>query len=140
MKTHKIFQIAVIIAVSFVSGTLAHATYQKSGLQIFQPGTVKVGQASWYSEKSPGIKKTTANMEIFDDSQLTCAMWEVPFNQRLRITNLENGKSVTVRVNHRGPHKRFVKKGRVVDLSKAAFKRIADLKSGLISVRVEFLS
>lgn len=135
----KIIEFTLIVAISVTSGTLAHATYQKKGSRIIQPNEIKVGTASWYSHQSPGIKKTTANMEIFDDTDMTCAMWDVPFNQKLRVTNIKNGKSVVVRVNDRGPHKRYVRKGRVVDLSKGAFKKIAGLKKGLISVKVEFL-
>lgn len=100
---------------------------------------VVIGQASWYSEKDPGILKTTANNEIFDDSQLTAAMWDVPFNQRVRVTNMDNGKSVVVRVNDRGPHRRFVAQGRLIDLSKAAFAKIGNHKNGLINVKLEFL-
>ena len=70
---------------------------------------------------------------------MTCAMWDAPFHQQLRITNLDNGKSIVVRVNDRGPHKRLVREGRVLDLSKGAFQKIANLKDGLINVKVEFL-
>lgn len=142
MRFRNFLQLFLVITVSFLSGTVAHATYQKISLRDFQPEGIKearVGQASWYSHHSPGVKKTTANMEVFDDTALTCAMWDVPFHQMIRVTNLENGKSVVVRVNDRGPHKRLVRKGRVVDLSKAAFQKIASLKKGLISVKVEFL-
>lgn len=139
MKIRKIIEFILVVVISFTTGTLAHATYQKKGLRIIRPKEMKVGTASWYSRQSPGIKKTTANMEIFDDTKMTCAMWDVPFDQKLRITNLENGKSVIVRVNDRGPHKRYVRKGRVVDLSKSAFRKIAGLKNGLISVKVEIL-
>lgn len=97
------------------------------------------GHASWYSRRDPGINRHTANNEIFDDSKLTCAMWNVPFNQKLRVTNLANGKSIVVRVNDRGPHKRFVRKGRVIDLTRTAFKQIGGTKKGLIQVQVEFL-
>jgi len=97
------------------------------------------GKASWYSKKSPGIKKRTANNEIFNDMDLTCAMWGAPFNQTVKVTNRKNGKSVVVRVNDRGPHFRYFRKGRVIDLSKAAFAKIASLDSGLIDVEVTFL-
>ena len=60
------------------------------------------GVASWYSESDAGILATTANMEPFDDEQLTCAIWDVPFNTLIRVTNLDNGKSIIVRVNDRG--------------------------------------
>ncbi len=97
------------------------------------------GEASWYSEFSPGIKPTTANMEKFDHDDLTCAMWNVPFNTVLKITNVRNGKCVLVRVNDRGPAKRLYKKGRVVDLTMAAFRRIEDLDRGLARVRVKIV-
>lgn len=98
------------------------------------------GIASWYAEFSPGIQKTTANMEVFDHNGLTCAIWDVPFNTRLEVTNLENGESVVVRVNDRGPAKRLCRAGRIVDLSLAAFRAIADPDKGLIRVRVRVLT
>ena len=98
-----------------------------------------LGRASWYSEESPGVNPRTANNEIFDDGDLTCAMWGVPFNQRIKVTNRSNGKSVVVRVNDRGPHLRFTRGGRVIDLTKEAFSKLSDLKRGLIEVELELL-
>lgn len=98
------------------------------------------GIASWYGFCSPGVLKTTASMEAFDENALTCATWNFPFNDYLRITNLENGKSVVVRVNDRGPARRLVGKGRIIDLTKEAFSRIADLDRGLIRTRIERIS
>jgi rare lipoprotein A len=103
------------------------------------PKKVQRGLASWYSEQNPGINKHTANNEIFDSTGLTAAMWEVPFHQMIRVTNLENGKSVVVRINDRGPHERYVRQGRIIDLSKRAFSDIAPLKQGLIPIHLEFL-
>ena len=100
----------------------------------------RLGKASWYSRTSPGTKNTTANNEIFDDSQMTCAMWGVGFNRKIRVVNLANNKSVIVRVNDRGPSERYVKKGRIIDLSHGAFTKISDPKDGIIEVRVEFLA
>ncbi len=94
------------------------------------------GLASWYSQNDPGILLTTANMEIFDDSQLTCAIWDQPFNAILKVTNLENGKFVIVRVNDRGPARRL---NRAIDLTKAAFARICDLEKGLTEVSIEII-
>ncbi|MFH1479226.1 MAG: septal ring lytic transglycosylase RlpA family protein [Candidatus Omnitrophota bacterium] len=104
-----------------------------SSRAIFQTET------SWYSKKDPGILRTTANMEIFDDEKLTCAIWDLPFNTLLRVTNLENGRYIYVRVNDRGPAKRLVNRGRALDLTKEAFSKIADLKEGLIRVQVEII-
>ena len=97
------------------------------------------GTASWYSETSPGILKTTANMERFDDTKFTCAMWDVPFNTILKVTNPENNRFIFVRVNDRGPAKRLVDQGRIIDLTKTAFSRIARLENGLIRVVVEVM-
>ena len=100
---------------------------------------LKDGKASWYSRNSPGIRKHTANNEVFNDEALTCAMWGAKFNQKLRITNKANGKSIVVRVNDRGPHKRYVYRGRVIDLTQRAFKELSSTKHGLINVQIEFL-
>ena len=103
----------------------------ESGAAIYK------GIASWYSEDDPGVLETTANMERFDDSEFTCAIWEVPFGTILKVTNTENNKYVYVRVNDRGPAKRLVMEGRVIDLTKKAFSRIADLEEGLVEVKIE---
>lgn len=100
---------------------------------------IKEGKASWYSRKSPGINKRTANNEIFDDEALTCAMWGVSFHQKVRVTNLANGKSIVVRVNDRGPHRRYVHRGRIIDLTERAFRELSPTAKGLIKVQVEFL-
>lgn len=70
--------------------------------------------ASYYGDDFNG--KKTANGEIFDSNALTAAHKSYPFNTKLKVTNLKNGKSVIVRVNDRGPHV----KGRQLDLSKQA--------------------
>ncbi len=141
MKTNillKKFLIISVSAVTFLCTIFAHTKQDEASLIPMDKGII-AGRASWYSRTDPGINRYTANNEIFDDHDLTCAMWNVPFNQKLRVTNTENGKSIVVRVNDRGPHKRFVRKGRVVDLTKTAFRRISGTKKGLIHVQVEFL-
>lgn len=100
---------------------------------------VSHGMASWYAEFSPGIRPTTANMEIFDHEKMTCAMWDVPFNTMVEVTNLRNGKKIIVRVNDRGPAKRLCREGRVIDLTMAAFAEIENLQKGLAKVRVRIL-
>ena len=96
------------------------------------------GWASWYSTQDAGVVPWTANAEWFNDRELTCAFWGVPFNSRLKVTNLDNGRSVIVRVNDRGPSEELVAtQNRVIDLTKTAFAAIADPGQGLIRVRVE---
>jgi rare lipoprotein A len=78
----------------------------------------------------------TASGETFDPSTLTAAHKRLPFNTRVRVTNLANGKSVVVRINDRGPYV----SGRCLDLSKAAFATIASLGLGVVNVRYEVLA
>jgi rare lipoprotein A len=87
--------------------------------------------ASFYDEG-----QLTANGENFNPAGLTAAHKSLPFNSQVRVTNIANGKSVTVRINDRGP---FVS-GRCLDLSKAAFGSIANTGTGVIDVRYEVLA
>lgn len=89
------------------------------------------GKASYYG--SQHHDKLTASGERFDQAALTAAHRSLPFGTKVRVTNTSNGKSVVVRVNDRGP---FVR-GRIIDLSKAAFQRIANTRSGVVGVRLE---
>lgn len=93
----------------------------------------EMGLASWYSRTDSGIRQKTASGEVFNDAYATCASWHYPIGTWLKITNVRNGKSVTVRVNDRGP-KRSLK--RVVDLTKGSFRLIANPKHGLAKVTV----
>jgi rare lipoprotein A len=87
--------------------------------------------ASFYTDGA-----RTANGEPFDPNAFTAASKTLPFNTRVRVTNLANGKSTIVRINDRGP---FVT-GRCLDLTRAAFGAIASLGSGVINVRFEILA
>ncbi|MEW2474537.1 septal ring lytic transglycosylase RlpA family protein [Micromonospora gifhornensis] len=77
----------------------------------------------------------TANGETFNPEDMTAAHKTLPFNSKVRVTNPANGKSITVRINDRGP---FIA-GRCLDLSRAAFAEIASLDLGHIEVRYEVL-
>jgi rare lipoprotein A len=96
-------------------------------------GHSESGQASYYGNEFHGRK--TANGERFDQGKLTAAHRTLPFGTQVKVTNTQTGKSVTVRVNDRGP---FVK-GRVIDLSSSAFKAIASLNAGVVPVRIQVL-
>lgn len=99
--------------------------------------------ASYYTYKSCKREGTsgvyTASGERFDENDYTAAMWGVPFGAIFKVTNVNNGVSIQVRINDRGPSKRLVKKGRIIDLSKGAFMALADLKQGVIQVKIERL-
>jgi rare lipoprotein A len=95
-----------------------------------RPNGYQEGKASYYGSDFHG--ETTASGEVFDASAFTAAHRTFPFNTWLLVTNPENGKSVTVRVNDRGPYSG----DRIIDLSKAAFEAIASLSRGVIDVSV----
>lgn len=95
----------------------------------------ETGTASWYGAEVAG--RPMANGKPFDPGALTCASWAYPLGTRLRVTNTQTGASVVVLVSDRGPAKRLVAAGRVIDLSRAAFGRIGDRTAGLVPVRVE---
>src|SRR6185295_16889128 len=89
----------------------------------------ETGIASYYSNKFHG--RQTANGEVFDMHQMTAAHPRLAFGTRVKVTHLENNRSVTVRINDRGP---FVK-GRVIDLSLAAAEELRMVKAGIAQVK-----
>lgn len=98
---------------------------------VKQPSTYKaVGLASFYGKRFQGRK--TASGERYDMHGLTAAHKSLAFGTRVHVTHLNNGRSVTVRINDRGP---FVK-GRIIDLSYAAAKRLGMLAQGVVKVRI----
>lgn len=96
-----------------------------------KPTFKQVGVASWYGPGFHGEK--TANGEIFNQHKLTAAHRSLPLGTKVRVTNFENGKSVEVKINDRGPYAR----GRVIDLSRAAAKRLGMEKDGVSIVKIE---
>ena len=98
-----------------------------------QPGYDKVGLASWYSYESPS--RTTADGERFDIRIPTAAHTTLPIPSWLEVTNLDNGRSLKVRLNDRGP---FVS-GRILDVSRGAAEQLGFLQRGTARVRVRYL-
>ena len=96
--------------------------------------TEEHGIASWYGPGFAG--RLTANGEVFDPSQLTAAHKELPFNTLVTVHNLENGRSVVVRINDRGPYIG----GRIIDLSKSAAQAIDMIGPGTAKVTVQILA
>src|SRR5206468_11806264 len=97
-------------------------------------GYTEEGKASWYGIPYHG--RPAADGEIYDMEKLVAAHRVLPFNTWLEVTNLQNGKSVKVRVIDRGP---FVG-GRIIDLSKAAAREIDLLGPGVAPVRLQVIS
>jgi len=97
-------------------------------------GYVEEGNASWYG--APFNGRHSSNGEIYDMNRLTAAHRTLPFDTLVRVTNLNNGKSTTVRITDRGP---FVE-NRIIDLSLAAARQIESVGPGVVPVRLEILT
>lgn len=97
-------------------------------------GTIEAGIASWYGNPYHG--RYAANGEVYDMEKLTAAHRTLPFGTWVRVHNTVNGKSVTVRINDRGP---FID-GRIIDLSHAAARSIEMIGPGIVKVRVEVIA
>jgi rare lipoprotein A len=89
---------------------------------------VQTGIASWYGA---GWSRT-ANGERYDPDSLTAAHRSLPFGTMVRVSNLATGRSVHLRINNRGPFR----KGRIIDVSKAAARRLAMMQSGVATVEI----
>jgi len=110
--------------------------YKVAGLTYVpkhNPNYDKTGLASWYGDKYNG--QPTATGETFNENDLTAAHKTLPMNSMVHVENLENGRSVIVRINDRGP---FVA-GRIIDLSKASARALDYTQNGTTRVRVRYI-
>jgi rare lipoprotein A len=98
-----------------------------------EPGYDAVGIASWYGRRYHG--RRTASGEIFDMNSATAAHPTLPFGTRVQVTNLENGRSVVLRINDRGP---FVRR-RIIDVSRRAAQVLGFVQKGTARVRVQLV-
>jgi rare lipoprotein A len=97
-------------------------------------GSIAKGKASWYGESHQGNR--TASGEKFDLNQLTAAHRTLPMGSMVKVTSLSTGKSVTVRINDRGPFT----KGRILDVSQAAAQKLGFIQKGTDSIKMEVVS
>jgi rare lipoprotein A len=94
------------------------------------------GVASWYGEAHRG--KPMANGKKFDPDKLTAASWFYPLGTRVRVTlQSEPERTILVTITDRGPGRRYVRKGRIIDLTEGAFRELASPDLGLVRVSVE---
>ena len=115
----------------FAFGAAIAAFVAVAGLQSSEALAAQCGKASWYSSGT-----TTASGEKMNANALAAAHRSLPFGTRVRVDNLNNGRSVVVRINDRGP---FIR-GRVIDLTRGAAAQIGMVNAGTASVRVTVLS
>ena len=128
--------IAAILMLLLMSGCASLIPESRGpGLALYEPkpASVETGKASYYGGR--WIGRLTASGEHYRAADCTAAHKHLPFNTMVRVTNLRNGKSVIVRINNRGPFA----KGRILDLSMVAAKKIDMIGEGIIPVRAEVL-
>ena len=118
-----------ILAIAFLC-SCHRKTIPESSLSGSGKLRTETGYASYYSDKMNGHQ--TASGDVFNNSKYTAAHKKLPFGTMVKVTNLDNGKSVIVRINDRGP---FVA-GRIIDMSKAAAAAIGMLNAGIAKVSV----
>jgi len=103
-------------------------------LPLTSKATIETGKASYYGDK--WIGRLTANGETYRRGDVTAAHKTLPFNTMVKVTNMNNGKQVVVRINNRGPYV----KGRIIDLSVEAAKALEMQKAGVVRVKLETLA
>lgn len=133
---------AILIVAMAISGCGSQFSGEHSSIQGKQtkqeqksaatkPVHQKIGEASWYGSGFQG--KKTANGETYNQTEMTAAHPSLPMGTKAKVTNLENGKTVEVRINDRGPYA----DDRVIDLSGAAAKKLEMKKDGSAQVSIE---
>ena len=130
----KIIGVIILIAALSVAGKpLATAVVTHDGPRII----TREGVSSYYSYECAAMPM--ANGRPFDPEKRTCASWFYKFGTVLIVRSLDTGLATEVVVTDRGPNRRLVKEGRIIDLSKKAFSEIAELNKGLIPIEINIL-
>ena len=131
-RTARALLLITLAAAGLTSGGAAAPVEQP------RPRRAQTGLASYYG---PGFHgEETASGEVFDQTEMVAAHRTLPLGSVVRVTNLENGRRVVLRVIDRGPYGANYRKGTIIDVSKGAARRLDFLTDGLVRVRVEVLS
>ena len=125
--------LVTLLVVTMLTGCSVMESTPGPALYEAKPVSVEMGKASFYGGR--WIGRLTANGEHYRAEDCTAAHKRLPFNSKVRVINLKNGKSVIVRINNRGPYV----KGRILDLSVVAARKIGMVSDGIVPVRAEIL-
>ena len=122
---------ALLLVLCAIPSIYQAAYAEKAGDPVI--GKTMTGDASWY------MGFIIAGNKFFRNGHYA-AMWDVPLGTKVRVTNTDNGKSIIVIINDRGPSKGMVAKGRIIDLAAKAFYDLnGNFKPGTIRVKLEIL-
>lgn len=94
--------------------------------------TTITGKATYYHSKFNGRRTTSG--EVFSNKKLTAAHLKLPFGTMVTVTNIDNGRSVDVRINDRGPHSKYY----IIDISQAAAREIGMFGKGVANVEISY--
>ena len=140
VKTRDFFLLPqyLLLCCLLVASLLTSCTRRHVSLAVSTPPVpglrVQYGLASWYGRERQGQR--TASGELYDSTQLTAAHRTAPLGTYALVTNLDNGRTVRVRINDRGP----AVGERMLDLSYAAARQLGMVRVGVTRVKVEFLA
>lgn len=137
---HPVYLAALTLMISACGPSLYESSYVErsnewlNNFQNYPPQETVHGKVTYYSDALAG--NHTANGEIYDPRILTAAHRTLHFGTVVRVTREQDGRSVIVRINDRGP---FGDKSRILDLSRAAAERLGMIHAGVVPARVEVL-
>jgi rare lipoprotein A len=123
----------ILLFMIYCTGSAHYRTDYQAGKRLNNKNQIIRGKASYYGHQFHGRK--TANGEIFNMYKKTAAHRTLPFNSIIKVTNMENNKSVIVRINDRGPFH----SERILDLSYRAAKEIDIISKGVVDIEIKII-
>ena len=129
IRQFNVVKLFVLALLSFLAGCSSMQTDENGNWVAF----TEAGQASFYGDKHQN--KQTASGELYKHKLKTAAHKKLPFGSSVKVTNVDNGKSVIVKINDRGPYH----SSRALDMSRAAFDEIGNTDRGTIPVEYEIV-
>ena len=133
MRKFSLIALVLLVCSCGIVSSPVYVTVPGRAAELIVSGFSQRGIASFYAEAFHG--RTTANGETFDMNAMTCAHLTLPFGTVLKVTNLDNDRTTTVRINDRGPYI----EGRIIDLSKGAARSLNMIESGTANVLIEVI-
>ncbi|MEZ5654122.1 MAG: septal ring lytic transglycosylase RlpA family protein [Burkholderiaceae bacterium] len=130
-RRHRTIAVTALIGLASLANACAAPPSSDADPSV---GQTEIGWVSYYGERFAG--RPTANGEPFDPRALTMAHRQWPFGARVRVTNLDNQRSVTLRINDRGPSI----KTRIADVSAEAARRLNMLGDGVVRAKLEIVA
>jgi rare lipoprotein A len=129
--------LALVLAIATSARAGGGAREGSAAARATKVKRVQTGYATFLAKSFHGDE--SASGEIFDRRKMVAAHRSLPFGSRVRVTNLENGRTVDVRIIDRGPYGQDYREGTIIDLSRAAATRLAMLEDGQVRVKVHVL-